>query len=383
MDFLTARRAVGNPKFDTKLIVSNQSARQIISELLYTDTLYNDQYKKLAPNFDSESNIDVGKKIFDFLKKNIKYKIEPFKKQSTKSPASLFYTKTGDCKNYSNFAAGIFKQLGIPYKYRFASYSFTDPTPTHVYIVFEDNNGNEKVFDAVLNSYLSEASYIYKEDKKPVMALYRMSGVNPAVRYSAIGTTDVIGKGKLKKFLKKAGAGIKKAAGKLKQGAVTVAAAPVRTAFLGIIALNAFKSRDKLAAAIKKNPDKVHKFWKNFGGDFTKLKKAAKVSGIDPENQAIGVALATLAATAAPIVLAFRSLLKEVGVSDLEGAENVGANISKVQGGGGDVTDADSGETLPAPSAGGGKPNAGGGGNNTMLYLGLGAAALYFMSNKN
>lgn len=380
MDFLTARRAVGNPKFDTKLIVSNQSADQIIKELLYTDSLYADQYKKIAPYFDSPDNIEVGKKIFDFLKKNIKYKIEPFKKQSTKSPAALFYSKCGDCKNYSNFAAGIFKQLGIPYRYRFASYSLTSSTPTHVYIVFDDNGGNEQVFDAVLSSYLSEASYTYKEDKKPKMALYRLSGVNPVAQHSAIGTADVIGKGKIKKAIKKAAGkvkqAVKKTAGKLKQGAVTVAAAPVRTAFLGILAINAFKSRDKMAAAIKKNPDKVKKFWNNFGGNFTVLKKAAKVSGIDTDNQAIGVVLATLAATAAPAVLAFRALLKELGVSDLDGAENVGANISKVQGQGGDIVDADTGEITPASSTGSGSKS------NTLLYLGLGAGALYFLSKK-
>lgn len=375
MNFEVIKKVAGSPKFDSKIVVSNQSAKDIMKELLIADKMYSDQYKKIAPYFDDPDNVKVAQNIFDFIKDNIKYVIETEKRQTTKSPAYLFHTKKGDCKNYSNFAAGIFKALNIPYFYRFAGYDYLNSTPTHVYIVYLDNNGNEQIFDAVLKNLGDEAPYKHKIDKKP-MALYRMSGVNNVIGYS--DDYNTIGKGKIKKALKKAGAGIKKAAKKVKGKVVTYSAAPVRGAFLSIIAINAFKSRDRLAAAIKKNPDRVKKFWNNFGGNFTVLKKAAKVSGAP----VIGVAVATLVATATPAVIAFKALLKEIGVSDLENAENVGTDVASVTDVSGDVTDADTNTTITKGQARGDGAPVAAGKSNTLLYVALAGAGLYFLTKK-
>jgi len=376
MNFEVIKKVAGSPKFDSKIIVSNQSANDIIKELLIADKMYSEQYKNIAPYFDDPNNDKVAANIFNFIKKNIRYVIETEKRQTTKSPAILFHTKKGDCKNYSNFAAGIFKALNIPYFYRFAGYDYLNNTPTHVYIVYYDNNGNEKVFDAVLKNLGDEAPYKYKLDKKP-MALYRMSGVNNVIGY---GSYDTVGKGKIKKALKKAGQKIKQTAKKVKGKVVTYSAAPVRGAFLSIIAINAFKSRDKLAAAIKKDPEKVKKFWNNFGGNFTALKKAAKVSGAP----VIGVAVATLVATATPAVVAFRALLKDLGVGDLENAENVGTDIASVTDVSGNVTDADTNTTITKGQARGGSNEAESSGNkNLLLYAALAGAGIYFLTKKN
>ncbi len=376
MQIEVLKSVVGNPNFDAKKIVSNQNSSDIMKELLEADKLYYDQYKKLAPYFDNKNNVTVANNIFDFLKKNIKYVIESEARQTTKSPAILLHTKQGDCKNYSNFAAGIFRVLGIPYKYRFASYKYTDPRPSHVYIVYKDNDGKDRIFDAVLNTLGQEARYKHIIDKKP-MALVRLSGIDNVVG----GDDEIIGKGRIKKALKKAGQGIKKVVKKVKGKVATVYAAPIRAAFLGIIAINAFKSRDKLAAAIRKDPDKVKKWWNNFGGNWTSLKKSAKVSGA-PDDAVVGVALATLAATAAPIVIAFRSLLKDMGAGDLEGADGVGSDIASVTDQGGSVTDADTGQTLPAGNRGTADAKAQTFSTKNILLIGGAAAALYFLSRK-
>lgn len=106
------------------------------------------------------------------------------------------------------------------------------------------------------------------------------------------------------------------------QGVKKVAVAVPRTAFLGLVRLNVKSLATDLADANTKNPDKVKSFWTKLGGSYTELMSVVNHGkGLKPPLGVNGigepVTLATVGTalvTAAPIIIATASLLKQVGV---------------------------------------------------------------------
>lgn len=98
-----------------------------------------------------------------------------------------------------------------------------------------------------------------------------------------------------------------------------VQAAPVRLAFLAVVAINLLKTATKLAEAYKKNPTAVQNFWKKFGGQESALKTAiekgskSKLSGAEIGNPAAILAAAT------PVLIAVAALFKNLGIGTGKG----------------------------------------------------------------
>lgn len=123
--------------------------------------------------------------------------------------------------------------------------------------------------------------------------------------------------------IKQAGANIKTATKKM--NIATIPLAPSRTAFLGLVSLNALKLANKLADAENKKPGSVQNMWKKFGGDWAVLKlrinKASKTSKLSGSYLGDAGATEAFIASATPILIAVTKLLKDLKVKGAEDPE--------------------------------------------------------------
>jgi hypothetical protein len=331
------------PFFNKEIIVRNQTADDIISEVLMSDVLFADQYKIIAHYFDDYDPSQIARNIWNFLKKNIRYVIETDEKQTTCSPAILMSRGTGDCKHYSLFAAGILRALGLPHFFRFASYDLLNKEPGHVYVVMTYDD-EPVIIDAVMPVFNQEKTWIYKIDKQPKQMLTRVSGFPQQSVQSLPATSCIHGMDDnarvgsiFSRFAKWTGKEVKQAAKfrdqeakKIAKGALSVvkyagkmiikvASIPSRNAFLLLINFNALGLAISLFNGAKKNPKKIQNFWEAIGGDWGHLKtainngvknklKGQRLSGIG--NPAAALAVAT------PIIVAVVALLKQLGIGN-------------------------------------------------------------------
>jgi hypothetical protein len=298
------------------IIVADQSTGDIIKAILDIHPKYKEDYNKIAPYFKGSNEIKSCERIWNFLKKNIRYVIESESKQYVRSPAAILKQGVSDCKCYSLFIGGICEALGMNFCYRFASYNEYSKQPGHVFVVVNPGTNNEIWIDPVLSYFNYKKPFFYKIDKKPKMAIYSISGIGrtKAQRKARRTARRAAGKGfgqKLKKGLR---------------GVLKVAASPARNAFLGLVQLNVRNLAKKLAVAYEKNPSGVKNFWEKFGGRIDKLvgainrgKKKRRILGVGEESSldampyTIG-SVTTLMATAAPIIAAVTKFLKSVGI---------------------------------------------------------------------
>jgi hypothetical protein len=315
-----------------KTLVVSQDTTDIIEAMLKTHRQYKNEYDKIAGYFWTGSVIGTCEKIFDFLKNNVEYRIEPDTHQTVKSPAAIIATsliKNGslgknDCKHYSLFFAGILDALTrqgkkINWCYRFANYKAGARTPHHVFVVVNPQTNNEIWCDAVLDYFNEKKPYVNKIDKK--MSLYSISGIECNDCESDYFGQVSIGRRK-SRTERKAARKAKRTARKVKRKArrtgenckgrrLAKIAPPLivaRKAFLAVVRLNINQIGKKLALAFR-NPEarsKILSKWCGFGGDASILKSAvAKVEAKLKRKgrlNSIGVAPATILASALPII---------------------------------------------------------------------------------
>ena len=316
-----------------EMLESDQSTGDIIQAILDAHKKHAGDYAKISSFFNAGSTRDTARKIYNFLKGNVKYVIEPGSKQTVKSPSAILAQGYGDCKHYSLFAGGILQNLGIPFAYRFASYRVFNKEPQHVFVVVNPGTKNEIWIDPVLNKFDYKKAYTYATDRKP-MALYSISGIGAtAQQKAALKAAKAAKKSAPTKAAKKAAAtevkAARKAAGRtagqvLKKGAkavLKVAAAPVRNAFLALVALNFAGLGNKLAAAWQKAPSKITNFWEGVGGKLQALKtaweKGSKKKRIFGDDT-IGAAPAAAATAAAPLLVKVANVLRDIGIDPAE-----------------------------------------------------------------
>lgn len=165
------------------LVKNDYDTGDIVKEVLDTYKDTKGQLAAFAPQLRGNSDLETCRKIFEFIKKNIRYRIDPSGVQWVQTPARLWANKVGDCKSYSIFAAACLYNLGIPGCFRFVSYN-KSPIPTHVYVVAYPG-GKEIKIDAVLSGFNTENQYTHKIDYD-MNSLYRLSGIE------GIGSNEVI-----------------------------------------------------------------------------------------------------------------------------------------------------------------------------------------------
>lgn len=169
-----------------KIVVDDQTTSDIIYGLLQNHDRYKNEYDKISELFLGNSVKDTARNIYDFLKKNVKYYIEPTKNQTLRSPSAIVAMPIGaDCKSYASFILGVFDSLNrkgiynVPLAYRFASYKEYSKNPQHVFAVLYPNTDKEIWIDPVLDKFDLKKQPTYYKDKKLSMALIAMSGVQP------------------------------------------------------------------------------------------------------------------------------------------------------------------------------------------------------------
>ena len=315
-----------------EMLVQDQSTGDIIDAIVTAHKRHAQEYSRISSFFNAGSHREVGRKIFNFLKNNVRYVIEPGSRQTVKSPAAILATGYGDCKHYSLFAGGILQSLGIPFAYRFASYKDYDKQPQHVFVVINPGTSNEIWLDPVVGQYDYKKPYKHAIDRK--MALYSISGLGAtAQQKSALKAAKAAKKGAPTKAAKTAARtelkAARQAAGRtagqvLKKGTkaiLKVAAAPVRNAFLALVALNFGGLGTKLAAAWQKAPSRITNFWEGAGGKIEALKKAWEKGSTKKRifgDDMIGAAPGAAAATAAPLLVKVADVLKQIGIDPAE-----------------------------------------------------------------
>jgi len=301
-----------------KILVHNQDTSNIINGLLQFHKNYESEYDKIASAFAGRTPRETGKKIWNFLKTNTRYVVEPDSKQTLRSPSAILYTgkRLGiDCKNLSLFTGGVLDALNrkgnkINWCYRFASYRYNDKLPHHVFVVINPNTSNEIWVDAVLDAYNEHKQYFYKTDKTPNMALISMAGIGRKTKAEKKENRKAKVQ-KVKQAIKKAGKVVLK---------INPASVTARNSFLGLVKLNVFSLASKLNEAMNKS-NELFDLWKNIGGDVTALKKSIEVGRGKKSIGAIGNP-ATLIAPALPILAKIKDLLAKLGIktSDIKNA---------------------------------------------------------------
>lgn len=281
-----------------------------------------------------------------WIRANIKYKVDPFTDQNIQLPSALLRDRVGDCKSFSMLFLAIMEAAGYNGGFRFAAYR--NKNFTHVYNYFLDNQNNVFTFDSCIKGLKENKSYTKIKDMRinyiagaPVMINEinkRKRNMN-RVPVSKLMLDDryasISGVGKKKRpFFKKLGDKIKKGAALVK----TVALAPARGPFLVLVSFNVFGMANKFTRAIAKNKAKVSEFWTKLGGDDDKLFKAiatgaAKkpflvtkkkgVNGFEDYNY-LGEAVSITAAltTAAGLVAAASKLFKSLGIKKEPGEQD-------------------------------------------------------------
>lgn len=332
MDAATLMGRLGPFENKRKMLTADQSTGDIIDAILEAHRRHAGDYSKISSFFNAGSRRETARKIFNFLKKNVRYVIEPGSKQTVKSPAAILATGYGDCKHYSLFAGGVLQNLGIPFAYRFASYKIFDKQPQHVFVVVNPGTNNEIWIDPVVGEFDYKKPYTYATDRK--MALYSISGIGATAQQRAdLKAAKAAKKAAPTKAAKQAAQATvqaaRKAAGRttgqvLKKGAkvvLKVAAAPVRNSFLLLVKLNFTGLATKLATAWQKAPSKLQNFWESAGGQINALKKAwetgskkKRIFGVDQIGVAPAAAPAAAAATAAPLLVKVADFLKKIGI---------------------------------------------------------------------
>lgn len=301
------------------LTKANQTTNDIINQVLSQHKSNVKQAKLIAHLFDTGEAYGTCQNIWNFLKYQVPYKVEPSSKQTTKTLSRIIHdakynTGANDCKHYSGFTGAILDSLGYNFKYRFAGYSNYINVPTHVYVICNENNKNI-IIDAVISGFDVEKPYKLKIDKK--MSLYQLSGIDE----TEIGSV----KSRVKQAAQKVAKGTKQVrqkvvegAKQVKQGALTVGLAIPRNAFLVLLRFNVHGWATGLS---KMSFDKL-KWWMQLGGNRTELMNAIKsgaskkrILGVESEDSLVGIGepitVAAALTSAAPIILKVQSVLSE------------------------------------------------------------------------
>jgi hypothetical protein len=305
-----------------RLLINEQQVKDIVSAMLEAHKTYASEYDKISDNFYSGGAVQTAKKIFEFLKKNIKYTVDSEASQKIMSPSAIISIGKNDCKNYALFIVGILDSLrrkgyfNNKVFYRFASYRLLDEIPHHTFAVVIDDNGYEIFVDPVLSSFNERKTYFHKIDKSPKMSLYSVSGIftkKPKPAATAKIDTTGITKAPAKKIV------------------VKVALAPARGAFLLLVGLNFTGLATKLKQAFVNNKNKVNDFWNNLGGNTNELLRKVEQGALKnrllgedvffPSEGQIGVVEAATAVTvtaATPILVKVAQFLASLGIDAKE-----------------------------------------------------------------
>lgn len=319
-------------KGQRKLIADRQLTTDIIKEISRVHDQEKKNYDKIAKHFWKGDALSTARGLFDFLKENVKYKIEPGTVQTVKTPSAILNEGYGDCKHYASFTCGVVDALrrqGYPISGAYAYVNGVDDSNNyhHVFALVRDDKDKKTYWvDPIDNKLFNERRDQYKRHKIVDMALYSVSG-DDAMKQAQefvnqhLAKVKAASKEKATKAEKKQARQENKAARKANKAArkeerkkikamprpqrreyrkakrqenravrksatgvqktahiaMKVPNAVSRNAFLGLLKINAFHMASKMADKAAKDPAWVNdlkKAWFTAGGQWTKLRQA-------------------------------------------------------------------------------------------------------------
>jgi len=166
---------------EKKLIKREQSVSDIVDEVLNAHVAFAGHYDLIADLFEFSNPVDVLENIFDFVRKNVRYREESEHSQLTKSPAAILQPgSTNDCKCISLFVAGVLDALnrkGWDFDWSFAFAGYGSKKIKHVFVSV--GVGGETFWvDPVLPEFDQRTpAPTFLKLKFPTMALHRLSGI--------------------------------------------------------------------------------------------------------------------------------------------------------------------------------------------------------------
>lgn len=294
-------------------------------------------------NLQSDANL-TGQ----WIRNNIKYKVDSFENQNIQLPSALLKSKIGDCKSISLLYLSIMEAAGYNGGFRFAAYR--GKNFTHVYNFFVDNN-NFFTFDACIANLKEHNKHTNTKDMKvnylagtPMMIsenrikrrsrtpkVFEVMKDDRAMSIEGIGRRKLFPK--LKDFVNKIipGGGVNPIR--------TLALAPARGSFLVLVSFNFRALAKRLAKFREKNPTKYAEWWTKLGGDIKALDRSVdkakdkkpflgeKKGVSEPEYVGSLAAIGTALAAAAGIIASLKKIFGEQGVPEEPGAGDIGEGI--------------------------------------------------------
>jgi hypothetical protein len=311
-------------------IKRNQDVYDIIGAMLEAHKIHAADYDKIAGYFWAGSEEQTARNLFNFLKKNVRYKIETDQEQRVMSPAAILTLKANDCKNYALFINGVLDALKRQGKikgrilYRFASYKLLDEAPHHVFSVLQIGN-DEYWIDPVLKSFNERKIYFHKIDREP-MALYSVSGIGQTKKEARKEKRAERKEARQEKKAAKNAPTVPGAEPKKKKKIVLqISLTPARTAFLLLVGMNFAGLATKLKKALDNKANETKNFWFNLGGNPNKfvkmIEQGAKKRRILGIGEPATITAGATAAVAAPILVKVAEFLKKLGIEPEEIAE--------------------------------------------------------------
>jgi len=168
------------------ILVKEQDTKDIISGILENHYIYCNEYDKIYSLFVGRNLKETANNVFNFLKSNVPYFIEPGDMQTLRSPSAIVANLNGaDCKSYSLFANGVLdayrRNEGKDFDvfYRFAGYNgdFIE----HVFSAVCDCDKNKFFYiDPVLYNFddRSVTPTVIKDKKIKKPMLVQVNGIN-------------------------------------------------------------------------------------------------------------------------------------------------------------------------------------------------------------
>lgn len=384
---------ISKPDGRKKTLSLFQSAQDIAGAVLMADK-NNVQYDKyLNQYFNTGNKLQSLELAYNWVISKIHYNAERTT-QTVKTIPRILADKEGDCKHFSILMASIARSLGFPYKFRLTSYT-SSIDPTHIYILVK-YSGKWIPVDATYKAFGIEKTFTHGYDYEPLtninMLNYLSDNTGQVGRKSKAERQKARAERKKKRKERKQ----ERKEGKRPKLVAKIALAPARNAYLGLVRINFLKSADKHFKAEQVNPAGARRKWTKFGGKYDALQdvfmSGKKINAITLDEVLNGVnaapAIPALLAAATPIIIVMSQFFKESGILDAKEAEDYNLAIdkgkeelSKNPDFDKDITYSDLADNQTGIV--GKDKEEPGDTDNTILYVGLGVAALALLSGKN
>lgn len=155
------------PNFKRQFITRFQTDKDIIAQLRRAEFESRNVSNKISGLFNEPDKVKSAKKIWHFLRTNIKYQAEPKNDQSAKTINRFIVDGIGDCKHYATFAVGVCNALNIPAFFTLVGQDQRVKKPNHAYCTAIINN-KRVIIDPCRKNFDDEANYFYRWDYAPI-----------------------------------------------------------------------------------------------------------------------------------------------------------------------------------------------------------------------